>query len=122
MEYNQVVLTSTAKNSQKTLQELNDLRTILATKMKQKAMLKKEIEKLQFEENGLSGELIYLLRQGHKISKGKFTAKLKVIEKLPRLAWKQIFIRFVPDGRSKAEKLLAERKPNREPYIEISVR
>ena len=122
MESSPVVLTGTERISQKTLQELNDLRLVIAAKTKQRGQLKKEVERLKYEESGLNGELVDLLRQGKKVSRGKFTAVLKILERIPRLAWKQVFISIVPNGEARAEKLLAEREPNKSPYVEISVR
>ena len=122
MEYSPVVLTRAERISQKTLQELNDIRTVLAAKIKQKGQLKKEVEKLKHEEEGLNNELVDLLNQGKKVSRGKFTAAVKILESLPRLAWKQVFIKIVPNGEAKAEKLLAEREPNKTDYVELSVR
>ena len=122
MEYSPVVLTRAERISQKTLQELNDIRTVLAAKIKQKGQLKKEVEKLKYEEEGLNNELVDLLNQGKKVSRGKFTAVVKILESLPRLAWKQVFIKIVPNGEAKAEKLLAEREPNKTDYVELSVR
>ena len=120
--YDEVVLTKSDRISQKTLQQLNELRQIIAAKKKQASQLKKEADKLKYEETGLHGELIDLLNQGHKVSRGRFMATLKIIESLPRLAWKQVFIKFVPDGEAKAEKLMAEREPDRSQYVEILVR
>jgi len=122
MEYSPVVLTGTERISQKTLQELNDIRLVIAAKTKQRGQLKKEVEKLKYEESGLNHELVDLLNQGKKVSRGKFTAVLKILEKIPRLAWKQIFIKVVPNGEAKAEKILAEREPDEYTYVEISVR
>jgi len=101
---------------------LNDIRLVIAAKTKQRGQLKKEVEKLKYEESGLNHELVDLLNQGKKVSRGKFTAVLKILEKIPRLAWKQIFIKVVPNGEAKAEKILAEREPDEYPYVEISVR
>lgn len=120
--HDEVVLTKSAKISQKTLQELNELRLVIAMKTKQRGQLKREVEKLKYQEGLLNGELINLLDQGYKVSRGRFLARLKIIEKIPRLAWKQMFIKFVPNGEAKAEKLMAEREPDKSLYVEISVR
>ena len=122
MEYSPVVLTGAERISQKTLQELNDIRTVLAAKTKQRGQLKKDVGKLKYEEEGLNNELVDLLNQGHKVSRGKFTACVKILESLPRLAWKQVFIKIVRNGEARAKKILAEREPNKKDYVEISVR
>jgi len=122
LEYTAAELTKSKRISQKTIQELLDFRNIIAEKKAQRARLKKEIGKLEYEYQGLHGEVVDLLKQGHKVSRGKFLAKLIVLESLPRLAWKQVFIKFVPNGEAKAEKLMAEREPDKRDHVEISVR
>lgn len=115
-------LTDSGKITQGLLKELFELRQILAEKRQAKIKLKKDIEKLDYMEKGLDEEIRILINTGHKISRGKFLAKIGIKEVLPRLAWKQVFIQVVPNGEAKAKELMDEREPQEIKYIKLSMR
>lgn len=115
-------LTSSGKISQRVLRELSDLRQMLSLKKSQNSQLRKEIERIEYAEELLNGEVIDLLNQGHKVSRGKFLARLKIKEVLPRVAWKQVFIKIVPKGEARAQKIMDERETNKIKYVELSTR
>jgi argonaute-like protein implicated in RNA metabolism and viral defense len=115
-------LTKSDKISQGLLRDLDDVRRELALKKKQKSELNKEIERLGYEEELNNYEIINLLNQGHKVSRGKFLAMIRIKEVLPRVAWKQVFIKIVPNGEAKAQKIMDERETNKTKYVELSMR
>ena len=117
-----IKLTKSKKISQDSLRDLVDIRQEIATRKSQVSNLKAEIRRLEFSEEDLNNELCELIKEGHKISRGKFDAQVIIKEHFPRLAWKQVFIKFIPDGAKKAEQLLNSRTPEQIEYVEVSQR
>ena len=115
-------LTKSDRISQGLLRDLDDVRRKLALRKKQKSELNKEIERLEYEEGLESYEIISLLNRGHKVSRGKFLAMIKIRESMPRIAWKQVFIKIVPNGEARAEKMMEDREPDKIKYVELSMR
>ena len=115
-------LTKSDRISQGLLRDLDDVRRKLALRKKQKSELNKEIERLEYEEGLESYEIISLLNLGHKVSRGKFLAMIKIRESMPRIAWKQVFIKIVPNGEARAEKMMEDREPDKIKYVELSMR
>jgi len=101
--------TSVGNLSQKKIHELIILRAFIKEKKKTLSNLKKEIKELEHDHEIFEGNLIRLLKEGRKVSKGRYLINIGKEFHLPRLAWRGLFEKYVKNGMAKAQQLMDER-------------
>ena len=116
------ILTKSGKLSQKSFRELMILKAQLSDKRSLKNQLKKEADSLKYDIDLLEGRLIQKLEQGVKVSPGIYFPIIRVRLIKPRLAWRELFEKYVKNGVVKAEKLMDERVEYEENYIQLERR
>lgn len=110
-------LTKTGKIKQSALKEFAMLEATINSKKKQLSALKKEIERLEWDRDSFDAILRNLMSEGHKVSVGELIIHIGIKETKPRLSWKDLFMKWVPDGVKKAQELLDTRPVETTKYV-----
>jgi hypothetical protein len=112
-------LTGTGKISQSAIKDLQEIREEISRKKQLISSLKKQVEELEDREEVLDFSLVTGLRDGKKVSRGLFKISIKINYVKERLAWKQLFIKWVNDGQKVADRLMKAREADEIPSIFI---
>jgi len=101
------ILTKKENISQKVLELIMLKKAELQNKKENLSQLKNDIENIEILISDLENKIIYHYKAGHKVSLGKYILSIGFKLLMPRIAWKQEFIKVT--NIQKAQELMDER-------------